>query len=98
MKYHVGDLVKVVVETRKNNRRYIVIDMPVSDSKLITAVFQVVAKIELTQSYKIIVDDDITGWTISQFHIDHEGIPKAFNGKRFYDIPESAIIGIEGER
>lgn len=93
MKYRIGDLVRIVVETRKNGRRYIVLDIPAPNSKLITAAFQIVAKNELTQTYKIIIDDDMIGWIISQFHIDHENIPKVFNGKRFYDIPESIILG-----
>lgn len=94
MKYHVGDLVAIKVKTQKNGRKSIFYgeSLDIKDSALEIKKFQIVGINEAMKAYKIIIDDDITGWQISQFHIDHEGIAKAFLGKRFYDISENHIV------
>lgn len=98
MKYKIGDLIIVVTETRINGRRYIVTDKPAPKSKLLMGSFQIVAKNEVTQTYKIIIDDDMVGWQISQFHVDYENVAKAFNGKKFYDVVENCIVGLKNEK
>ncbi len=92
MKYKIGDLITIVTEIRQNGNKYVVTDAPRTNSKLATECFQIVAKNETMQTYKIILADDMIGWQISQFHIEYEGVAKAFFGKRFYDISENHIV------
>lgn len=92
MKYRVGDMLVVNTEVRPNGRRYVLVREPTPEAELGHGVFQVVAKDEVMMTYKIILDDDMVGWQISQFHIEHERVPKAFKGKKFWDLHEDFIV------
>jgi hypothetical protein len=91
MKYHVGDLISVKIKVQKNGRKSISYGNLSDGSTLEIKKFQVIGLNESMKTYKIIIDDDMIGWQISQFHIDHEGVAKAFLGKRFYDISENHV-------
>lgn len=93
MKYNVGDVVTCNTETPVNKQKRIVVKIPSVDSVLGSGHFQIVSKDETNQTYKVIIENDMLGWDISMFHIQHEKVPVAFNGKKFYDVPEIFILG-----
>ena len=93
MKYKIGDCVIVNTEKPINGQKRILIREPSPESVLGNGVYQVVAKNEMFATYKIIIDDDMVGWQISSFHIEHEGVPVAFKGRKFYDVHENFVIG-----
>lgn len=93
MKYKIGDCIIVNTETPLGRQKRIMIGIPSVDSVLGSGSYQIVAKDELMQTYKIILDDDMLGWQISQFHIEHEKVPVVFRGKKFYDIHENFVLG-----
>ncbi len=93
MKYKVGDCVIVNTEKPINGQKRILIREPSPESILGSGVYQIVAKDDVLDTYKIIIDDDMLGWQISKFHVEHEGVPVAFKGKKFYDVHESFVIG-----
>jgi len=38
--------------------------------------------------YMILIDDDMVGWTVSNFHILHYDLPIKFLGKKFFDVTD----------
>lgn len=92
MKYKVGDQVVVRVEISKQGPKRIVIREPKSDSKLIEKDFPIVIYHPVEQTYTLIVDDDITGWTISAFQVKHNKVDEKYIGKKFYDVTEDFIL------
>ena len=40
-------------------------------------------------SYMLLIDDDMVGWNVSDFHIIHMDVDEKYKGKRFYDVSES---------
>jgi hypothetical protein len=92
MKYKVGDQVVVEVEVQKNGTKRIVNREALPDSKIIEKIFPIAAFDETDQSYKIIVDEDIVGWTVSQFHIKHMKVNEKYLNKKFYDLAEQFIV------
>lgn len=93
LKYKIGDCVIVNTETPPNKQKRILTREPTPDTLLGSGSYQVVAKDELMKTYKIILDDDMLGWQISMFHIQHERVPVAFQGKKFYDVQETFVLG-----
>ena len=91
MNYFVGDLVICGVEIRKNGGKAI-INREKPFTILEPKAFQIVAKDPLMESYTVIVDDDMVGWIISKFHVEHWNVPKAFLGKKFFEVTENYII------
>lgn len=42
--------------------------------------------------YMILVDEDIAGWNISEFHVLYMGVEAKYLNKKFFDIDEDYII------
>lgn len=38
--------------------------------------------------YMIVVEDDMTGWIVTDFHIIHMEVDKKYRGKKFFDVSE----------
>lgn len=93
MKYKVGDVIICNTEKPANGPKRILMREPSPESTLGSGAYQIVAKSETFGTYKIIIDEDMTGWQISSFHVEHEGVPAAFKGRRFYDVHENFVIG-----
>lgn len=93
MKYKVGDWVLCEVETSLDNKRKLYLANLKKDSKLEKLSFPIVAIDKNMQTYKIIIEYDMTGWEINHFHIRHQNVDKKSLGKRFYDITETFILG-----
>lgn len=51
-----------------------------------------IVKSEHYTNYLILIDDKMSGWYISEFHINHQYVPKSFLGKKFYEITTDFII------
>lgn len=92
MNYKVGDTVPVTVELLDGRKRLLVARSPSKNSQLSVQQFQIVSIDTVMETYKIILDDDIVGWTITEFHIEYQKVPKVFKGKKFYDISEIHIL------
>lgn len=93
MKYKIGDMIVCNTEKPPEGMKRLLLNRePSSDSVLGSGSFQIVAKDEFMETYKIIIDDDMVGWQIGEFHIEHEKVPAAFKGKKFYDIHESFVL------
>jgi hypothetical protein len=93
MHYKVNDRVICQVEVQKNGTKRILVRDPLKDSKISRQDFQVVAINALMQTYMIIVDDGMIGWTVSRFHTKHLDVPETLIGKTFYDVSEVSIEG-----
>jgi hypothetical protein len=98
MKYKIDDLVSVNVETDKNKKKRLSIREPQPDSKIEVMNFPIVAIDSFMQTYKIIIEQDMSGWNISRFHVKYQGIDDKFLGKRFYDIPETLVLGTDKKK
>lgn len=93
-KYKVGDMILCSVETRKSGKRAIFARelankeiLPKFEEKK----FEIVAMEPIYSGssdmmYTIVVDDDMIGWEIGQFHIVYKHIEAKFAGKKFWDI------------
>lgn len=92
MKYKVGDWVICDVETFSNNKRKLLLTTPKKDSTIEQLSFPIVAVDKSMETYKLVIDYDMTGWEISQFHIKYQNVDKKYLGKRFYDITEALVI------
>ena len=42
--------------------------------------------------YMILIDDDVSGWSISEFYIKYLKLPKEYKGKRFHEVPSYAFV------
>lgn len=88
MKYRVGDV--VICQFRQvNNYKKIVLE-PNSESEEME--FQIISRNPDLELYMLLVPDDFTGWTISDFHIVHQNVAKLFKGKKFYELAEGSIL------
>lgn len=92
MKYKIGDMVWVQTEIRKNGKKYVLTRFPEDENKLEKAKFQIIGVDPMMESYRLVIDDEMIGWEISNFHIEYENVPKGFKGKKFWDITESYIL------
>jgi hypothetical protein len=95
MKYSVGDWVICNVEIFKDGKKKLSILAPGKDSQIETQFFPIVAIDRNLELYKIIIADELVGWMIGKFHIEYQHVDKKFYGRKFYDIPESLILGKE---
>ena len=91
MNFKVGDRVICSVETQKNGLKRLLIKDPAKTSKVSQKEFLIVYFDERTQFYTLILDDDITGWIISKWHVKYLNISDKYIGKRFYDVPETVF-------
>lgn len=92
MKYRVGDEITCYIETRKNNSNYILMRELLEDEIPEKRSFQVVALDKILETYMIILPADIVGWTVSRFHTVHMNVPKAFLGRKFWDVFERYVV------
>jgi hypothetical protein len=92
MKYKIGDKVSCQTETKANGSKKLLIGDPSQGSKVGKGTFLIVAKDEAFQTYKIIIDDDMIGWSISSWHISNMRLDNKLLGKKFYDVQEELII------
>jgi ribosomal protein S19 len=92
MKYKVGDKVVVKVELQKSGTKRVLIREPLPDSKIVEKAFPIVMLHQMEQSYTIIIDDDMLGWQISEFHVKHNKVDKSLIGKKFYDVVDDWIV------
>jgi|SRR6185436_13178598 len=93
MKYHINDVVKVNVESIKDKQKRISIK-PQKNSVLEEMNFTIIDVNERLQSYRILIHQDMVGWIISKFHTKHYNVSPELIGRKFYDIPESLILGL----
>lgn len=84
----------VKVELQKSGVKRILMKEPLGDSKIIEKAFHIAIVHPREQTYSIIIDDDIIGWTIGKFHVEHNHVDKSLVGKRFYDVNDDMIIKI----
>lgn len=92
MKYKIKTRVVVKVEVPFSGNSKILTKEPAVDSKVIEKEFIIVAVNEQCQLYTIIIDDNMNGWIISQFHIKHCNVNPKYLGKKFYDITEPYVL------
>ena len=92
MKYKVGDKVVVKVELQKSGSKRVLIREPLPDSKIVEKAFPIVMLHQMEQSYTIIIDDDMLGWQISEFHVKHNKVDKSLIGNKFYDVVDDWIV------
>jgi hypothetical protein len=97
-KYKVKDLVNCQVETRINGTKAIVSKHlpPEELSKLEIKQFEIIAVQNIYPDstyhmYTIVIDDDMVGWMISEFHIRHQKVDIKFKNKRFWELTEEFI-------
>lgn len=90
MKYKIGDQVTVQVEVQKSGAKKILTWPAKKDSKIINKSFIIIAKYD--SSYSVAIDDDMLGWTINNFHIDHHKVNKKYLGQKFSDINDEMIV------
>jgi hypothetical protein len=95
--FKVGQIVKCQVETRKSGKKAIFArallpeeEMP----KLEEKEFEIIAIEHIKGEnpydiYSIVIDEDMIGWRIGAFKIEHEGVNIKHNGKKFFDITET---------
>lgn len=94
-KYKVKEQVMCRVETRANNTkaifsRYLTAD---ENPKLEDRQFEVIAVKKFCPGseyhmYTIVIDDDMVGWEIGEFHIQYQKINSKFKGRKFWDLTE----------
>lgn len=92
MNYSVGDEILCNIEVFHNGDKKISIREPQKNSVIEVMTFPIVSVDETTQTYKVIVPNDVSGWIISKFHIQFQHVSDKFMGKRFYDIAESLVL------
>lgn len=92
MKYKVGDILVCQVEVRPNRAKKILMGVPAADATVIECAYQVIAKDETMQTYMLLIDSDMTGWTVGAFHVAHGHVAKVFLNKKFWDLPEQFVI------
>jgi hypothetical protein len=99
MKYAVNDWVMCKVENFSNKKRKLCLASPKKDSTIEILSFLIVAIDKNMETYKLIIDHDMIGWEINQFHIKRQNVDPKHLGKRFYDvIDDFVIIGPGRER
>lgn len=84
MKHKLGDLVSCKVEEKNGQKR-------ISVDKGEEKKFEIILVDKLRSLYTIAIDDDMVGWTVSQWHVKNAKIDEKFVGKKFYDITEDFI-------
>lgn len=92
MKYKVGDMISCNVEIFKNKKRKISVVEPKKDSEIEVMYFQIISIDEVAQSYKILIEPDMSGWDINKFHVKHQRVDDKLIGSKFYDVAESLIV------
>lgn len=97
-KYKVKDKVVCQVELRSNNIKAIFSRhlLPEETPKFENRQFEIIS-IQQTypgsehNMYTIAIDDDMIGWEISAFHIEHQKVDPKFKGKKFWDLTEEFL-------
>ena len=92
MKYRVGDIVLCEVEVRASGHKYVLTRPPYDEKTVKLKEFQIIRCDPTFNTYTILIDEDIIGWTIGEFHVQHMGIAKAFKNKKFWDVTEDYIV------
>jgi hypothetical protein len=93
MKYKIGDKVICEVEVQQDGKRRLLIKDPVKTSKVTKQEFPIIHIDNGTELYTILLDDDMVGWQISQWHVKYWDVAPKYVGKTFYDVPESIFKG-----
>ncbi|CAB4196809.1 hypothetical protein UFOVP1290_329 [uncultured Caudovirales phage] len=96
MQYKIGDHVSINVEYEKSGIKRILSRQPLKGSTIIVKIFPIVMLNHLEETYSIMIDDDMIGWTISNFHVENNGADKKFVGKKFYDVTDDMIDSVKG--
>lgn len=95
MKYKIGNKVVCQVGTRSSGRKYVFAKTLLKGDpipKLEQKVFEIIAIDPVQESYMILVDDDMLGWNIGEWHIIYRNIDPKFKNKKFYELMEEFII------
>ena len=71
MKYKVGDVVVCKTAILPSGLKRILIQEPQEDWKVGNGSFQIAAIHSLTESYSLIIEDDMLGWVVGEFQIQH---------------------------
>lgn len=88
MKYKVKDKISIGVKTDEAGLKRLSVDKE-SKSK---QTFLIVSISEVMQTYMIVIDDDMVGWNLSEWHIKNYKLDSALLGKKFYDITDHYVI------
>ena len=89
LKYKVGD--KIIC--RIDGKRILITEHEAPES-LKTQSFEIIYIDDKYDSYGVIVDENMIGWLVSNYHIKILKVNEKFNGKRFYELTENNIIGL----
>ncbi len=93
MQYKVGDWVMCKVEIFADKKKKLCLfSSPQKDSTIELMSFPIVAIDKNAETYKIVIESDMSGWDISQFHIKCQNVDKKYLGKKFYDISEISVL------
>lgn len=93
MKYRVGDIIKCYVYTRPSGMKAVLSNGSIKNTKTETDLFQVIYIDKTSETYTILVPNNMLGWIISVWHELYMGIPKAFLSCKFWEVTENYIIG-----
>lgn len=92
MKYKVGDLIRCHVYKRPSGIKAVLSSGSIKGIKD-EDIFQVIYIDKTTESYGIVVPNNMLGWTISTWHYLYLNVPKAFLNCKFWEVTEKYIIG-----
>lgn len=93
MSYAIGDTVICKVEVLQNGKKKMSIIEPAVSSKTEEMNFLIIGIDHSIDLYKIAIPEEMPGWVVSKFHVEFHHVNKQHIGKKFYDIPESLILG-----
>lgn len=92
MKYKVGDFVSLKIEVKNNSKSRILLPTDLVTSEVIEKYFAIISINYIDKYYMLLIDDDMIGWTINDWHIKYNDIDYKFLGKKFYEVNEQMII------
>jgi hypothetical protein len=93
----IGDKIICQIETRKSGQQSIfarALNDKETMPKLEEKEFEIIAIQPLYKGsehklYTIAIDDNMLGWTVGKFKIEHQGVDPKFLGKKFWELTES---------
>lgn len=92
MSYKVGETVSCLVYTYRGRRKFFLGEDP-KDLTIEKMSFEIISINRMSQEcpeklYMLLVPEDMPGWQIGQWRVDHQKVDPKFLNKKFYEVGE----------
>ncbi len=79
----IGDIISLKTAINKKQEKIVPFNF---EGETQNKLFEIIGEVPMYESFLVLVGENLIGWFISPWYVDHCQVPKKYIGKKFFEI------------